>query len=255
MLKKEINIFFTAIMFYTRIPVPANTGFSNDALNMSTRYFPLVGIIVGSIGAAIFWLLAFILPFYVAIILSMAATIFITGAFHEDGFSDFCDGFGGGYTPERILEIMKDSRIGTYGAIGLFLMLITKFVCISNIPIIDIPIILIGGHAFSRFIPVCLMYSSDYVRQDTLSKSKPIGQKGSAITFLVAAFFGVVALVFIPWKAITLIAVMSLFLFIIFRWYTKRKIGGYTGDVLGALQQLAEITFYLGFLIYKHNLL
>jgi adenosylcobinamide-GDP ribazoletransferase len=254
MIKKEIKVLLAAIRFYTRIPVPPETDFSNEMLHKSTRYFPFVGLVVGGTGAFLFWLLNLILPFPVAIIISMATTIMVTGAFHEDAFADFCDGFGGGYTRERILEIMKDSRIGAYGATGIILMLLSKFVCLSSMRASDIPLVLISGHALSRFLPVCMIYTAAYVREDSLSKSRPIGRKGSGISFWVAAFFGTIALVFIPWKPILLILVLSLFVFLVFSWYTRRKIGGYTGDVLGALQQLAEISFYLGFLIYKYNL-
>lgn len=255
MLKKELNVFFTAVMFYTRIPVPSGMAFSDEILNKATRYFPLIGIIVGGIGALVFWMLHLILPFQVSVILSMAATIFVTGAFHEDAFSDFCDGFGGGYTPERILEIMKDSRIGTYGAVAILLMLSTKFFCLTNIEPYKIPLILISGHAFSRFMSVCMIYTSNYVRADTLSKSKPIGHKGSAFSLLVAGLFGLIALCFIPVKAVVVIIALSIIVFISFRWYVHRKLGGYTGDVLGALQQLSEISFYLCFLVYKQNIL
>jgi adenosylcobinamide-GDP ribazoletransferase len=253
-LKQEINILFTAIMFYTRIPVPTNTGFSDDMLNKSTRYFPFIGLVVGGIGAALFWGLHFVLPLGVAVILSMAGTIFITGAFHEDAFADFCDGFGSGYNRKRILEIMKDSRIGTFGAVAILLILLTKFICLSNMQASEIPLILISGHAFSRLLPVCMIYTSVYVRGDAMSKSKPIGHKGPAFSFWVAAFWGAFMLLFIPWKAASLIVAASVMVFVAFRWYAKRKIGGYTGDVLGALQQLAEITFYVVFLFYKQNL-
>ena len=166
-------------MFYTLIPVPSNIGFSNEMLNKSTRYFSFIGIVVGGIAAALFWALQLIIPIPVAIILSMVTSIFITGAFHEDAFADFCDGFGRGYTPDKILEIMKDSRIGTYGAVGIVLMLFTKFIYLSNMLPSDIPLVLIGAHAFSRLVSVCLIHTSEYVRQDALSKSKPIGHKGS----------------------------------------------------------------------------
>lgn len=251
MFRKEINILLTAVMFYTRIPVPKIRDYSDEMLNKATRYFPFIGIVIGGVGALVFRGLEFILPIHLSIILSMAATIFITGAFHEDGFADFCDGFGGGYTPDRILEIMKDSRIGTYGTIGLVLMLATKFFSLSSMLVTEIPILLICGHAFSRFLPVCLIYTSSYVRQDALSKAKPIGHKGGIISFLAATIFGLTGLIFIPWKAIVIISLLSIFLFIFYRLYTQRKIGGYTGDVLGGLQQLAEITFYLGFLLSK----
>ncbi len=242
-------------MFYTCIPVGSKIGFSSEMLNKSTRYFPFIGVIVGGIGAVIFWLSSFILPFQVAIALSMTFTIFITKAFHEDGFADFCDGFGGGYTSDRILEIMKDSRIGTYGAVGLVMLLLTKFMSLSSLKALEIPLIIICGHSFSRLLPVCMIYTSIYVRKDALSKSKAIGKKGSVISLLTATFFGLIPLIFLPWQAIAIIAVLSVFLFIIFRWYAKRKIGGYTGDVLGALQQLTEVTFYLGFLIFEQKLI
>jgi adenosylcobinamide-GDP ribazoletransferase len=253
-IRKELDIFLSAVMFYTRIPVPVNTVFSNDLLNKSIRYFPLIGIIVGGIGALVFWGLESIFPFPVALIISMVATIFVTGAFHEDGFADFCDGFGGGYTRERILEIMKDSRIGTYGSVGLFCMLMTKFFVLFGIPVSHMPIVFIAGHAFSRLLPVGIIYTSIYVREDASSKTRPIGQKGSALSFWVAFAFGIIPLIMIPWLPVLLIAIGSFLLFIVFKWYIKRTLGGYTGDVLGALQQLAEIFFYLGYLFCYGNM-
>ncbi len=118
---RELKVFFTAIMFYTRIPVPKGTGFSAENLNRATRYFPLIGILVGGVGALVFILVNLILSTPVTIVISIALMILLTGAFHEDAIADFCDGFGGGYSQEKILSIMKDSRIGTYGAIALIL--------------------------------------------------------------------------------------------------------------------------------------
>lgn len=129
---KEFKIFLTAIMFYTRIPVGNIKGWSNDMLNKSTRYFPLIGYIVGGIGALVFWGASQLFPIHIAVILSIVGTIFLTGAFHEDGFADFCDGFGGGIGTEKILDIMKDSRLGTYGSIGLLSMLALKFTTLAQ---------------------------------------------------------------------------------------------------------------------------
>lgn len=225
--------------------------FSDEMLNAATRYFPFIGLIVGGTGALVFWTLYMFLPLTLAIIFSMATTVLLTGAFHEDAFADFCDGFGGGYTSDRILEIMKDSHIGTYGAVGLIFMLLSKFLCISSFSIFEIPIMLVTAHAFSRFMPVCLIYTSEYVRKDALSKSKPIGHKGSITTFIVAGIFGTAGFFFISWKEALVILALSLPLFIYFRWYVTRKLGGYTGDVLGALQQLTEIAVYVGAIIAK----
>lgn len=253
MIRKELTIFLTAVMFYSRIPVPRNVAFSNELLNKSTRYFTLVGLIVGGLGALVYWGCTFILPNNIAIAISMIATIWITGAFHEDGFADFCDGFGGGYTKEKILEIMKDSRIGTYGSIGLILMLLTKFLCLTNINPVSLPLVFIAAHGFSRLLPVAIIYSSEYVRADLTSKVKPIGHRDSSAAFLIALFFGTVFMIFIPLATALFTVAMSVVLFFIFKAYMEKKLGGYTGDVLGALQQLAEILFYLCFLIAQQN--
>jgi len=250
MIKREIDIFFATLMFYTRIPVPKETSFSDDVLNKTTRYFTLAGAIIGAIGGGTFWLLNFVTPLPLALVLSMITTILITGAFHEDGFADTCDGFGGGYTKERVLEIMKDSRIGTYGAIGLLLMLLTKFISLSNTPVAYIPLVIFCGHAFSRFWPVCMLYTQKYVRPSEQSKSKPVGHKAAKGSFWIAALFGIAPLPLLPWKAVIISIIICALVFFIFSIYTRRRIGGYTGDVLGALQQLCEISFYIGFLVY-----
>jgi len=238
-------------MFYTRIPVPKNLPYSDEMLNRSTRYFPFIGWIIGGIGAVVFYGLQFVLPPELAILLSMVTTIFVTGAFHEDGFADFCDAFGGGYTRERILEIMKDSRIGTYGSIGLFGMLATKFMSLHAINPISIPLILLAGHSVSRLMPVLLIYTSVYSRDDATSKSKPIGKKGKGTDLAMGLFFGLAFLVFIPFAYSLAILPILLLTTFIFRNYITRHLGGYTGDCLGALQQLTEVLFYLGFVIFQ----
>src|SRR4051812_43461768 len=131
-MKKELHIFFTALMFYTRIPCPKNIDHNPDYLNKATRYFPLIGWIVGSISFLAFYVSSLFLSIESAIILAIIASILTTGAFHEDGFADVCDGFGGGWTKEKILLIMKDSAIGAYGAIGLVLLFLLKFKLLSE---------------------------------------------------------------------------------------------------------------------------
>ncbi len=244
-MKTELKIFLTALMFYTRFPVKKIDGWSEEMLNKSTRYFTLTGIIVGGVGALVFYGANFIFPVSLAVVLSMVATILFTGAFHEDGFADFCDGFGGGYTKERILEIMKDSRIGTYGTIGLLTILGTKFFALTQIDIARIPFVLLAGHAVSRMFPVLLIYTSEYARIDASSKTKPIGKADSLFSLFFALAIGGATLFLLSWvEAVVEIALLAA-LFFIFRKYITRKLGGYTGDILGALQQLCELFFYL----------
>lgn len=250
-MRKQLYIFLNAIMFYTRIPVPEKLPYSDEILNRSTRYFPFIGWIVGGIGAAVFYGFQYFFPPELAILLSMLVTIFVTGAFHEDGFADFCDGFGGGYTRERILTIMKDSRIGTYGSIGLVGILASKFMSLHSLDVASIPVVLLAGHSLSRLMPILVIYTSEYSREDAASKTKPIGKKGKGFDFILALFFGLAFLIFIPMTYSLVILAVLLLTTYIFRRYITRKIGGYTGDCLGALQQIAEVEFYLGFVIFQ----
>lgn len=243
--KKEIHYFLTAILFFTRIPCPKWVGHSSEMLNKSNRYFSLVGIVVGSISALVFYGSSFIFSSDISIIISMLASIYVTGAFHEDGFADVCDGFGGGWTKEKILTIMKDSRLGTFGVVGLIGILSLKFLSLQQLLNQQIILIIISGHSISRFIATILLYTHEYVRDIDSSKIKPTTTQMTTKSLIISAFFGVLPLVF--FKKIELFLVLIPLLFIY--WYSgkffKKWIGGQTGDCAGALQQMAEIVFYL----------
>lgn len=250
MLRRELEYFFGAIRFFTRLPVPAWVGHSTEALNRSARYFPAVGLLVGGIGALVYLGAAFLWPQPVAVLLSMAATIFATGAFHEDGLADTVDGLGGGWDKLRILEIMKDSRVGSYGVVAMVLALLGKFTLLAALDDSLVPFALLAGHALSRFCATLLLATMDYVREDLLSKAKPLATRLSGGEMLVALGFVVAALVFLPpEKAIAGCVLAALATF----WLAgkfKRWLGGYTGDCLGAVQQVSEIAFYLGLLAH-----
>jgi adenosylcobinamide-GDP ribazoletransferase len=245
-------IFFTALMFYTRIPVPKWTGYSQENLNKATGYFPLVGIIVGAAGGAVYWVAQHYLPVSISVLLCMVTTILLTGAFHEDAISDFCDGFGGGYGKDQILTIMKDSRIGTYGAIGLVMTLLSRYILLTTIEPVQFLFVIIAGNALSRLNAVGLIFTSEYIRKDDSSKSKPIGEKHGIGTLILAIIFGFLPLIFLPWQSVAIIVPVFLVALILFRSYIHKILGGYTGDVLGAFQQISELLFYLAFLISIH---
>lgn len=253
MLKRELEYFFGAIRFFTRLPVPAWVGHSAEALNQSARYFPAVGLLVGGIGALIYLGAAMLWPKSVAVLLSMAATIYATGAFHEDGLADTVDGLGGGWEKLRILEIMKDSRVGSYGVVAMVLALLGKFTLLSALDDALIPFALLAGHALSRFCATLLLTTMDYVREDLLAKAKPLATRLAPGALLVAGLFAVLPLVFLPFSnAITGVLLAALATFWFARLF-KRWLGGYTGDCLGATQQLSEIAFYLGLLAHWSN--
>ncbi len=244
MIKKEIQVFLSAVMFFTRIRVPAWVGRSEGQLNQASRYFPLVGWLVGGWCALVFWLAAQFAPVSIAIVLSMVAGILLTGAFHEDGFTDMCDGFGGGWGKDQILSIMKDSRIGAYGVIAIVLMLGLKFLCLSALPAVLIPAILVCAHAVSRLVAVSLMASLEYVRDDVTGKSKPLATHLTRRNLLLACLGGLAPFFLLPAVLSGALVVLVIFRFW-FAHYLKQKIGGYTGDCLGAAQQIAEVLFYL----------
>ncbi|KAB1069381.1 adenosylcobinamide-GDP ribazoletransferase [Tamlana haliotis] len=244
-MKREFQIFLTAIMFFTRIPCPKWVNHEPEFLTKSSKYFSLVGIIVGSIGALIYFGASFIFSTEIAIALSMVATIYATGAFHEDGFADVCDGLGGGWTKEKILLIMKDSRLGTYGAAGLGLILGIKFLALSDQPLALIPIIIISGHSLSRFIATTLIYTHPYVRDTDDSKAKPAAKSMSFSMLLISAIFGITPLFFFktPLIFLTIIPCYLSKMFLAAKF--KKWLGGQTGDCAGAVQQFSEVIFYL----------
>ncbi len=244
-MKKEIHIFFTALMFFTRIPCPKWVHHDPEYLKLSSKYFPLVGIIVGSIGALLFYGFSFLFSTEIALLLSIFATIYTTGAFHEDGFADVCDGFGGGWTKDKILIIMKDSRLGTYGTIGILLLLAIKFTSLREIEINYIPLALIAAHSSSRFIATTLIYTHPYVRDTDDSKAKPAAKSMSLKMLLISGAFGIAPLFFFknPMIFLTLIPMYISKMFLGAKF--KKWIGGQTGDCAGAVQQLSEVVFYL----------
>lgn len=248
MLRRELEYFFGALRFFTRLPVPAWVGHSSEALNRSARYFPAVGLLVGGIGALVYLGATQLWPPSVAVLLSMAATIYATGAFHEDGLSDSVDGLGGGWEKLRILEIMKDSRVGSYGVVAMVLALLGKFVLLSALAPALIPFALLAGHALSRFCATVLLATMDYVRDDLLSKAKPLATRLSPGAMLVALSFVLMALAMLPLEKAFFGCVLAALATFWLAAKFKRWLGGYTGDCLGATQQLSEIAFYLGLL-------
>jgi adenosylcobinamide-GDP ribazoletransferase len=245
-IRTQLEYFFAALRFFTRLPVPAWVGHSETQLNHAARYFPLVGWIVGLIGAMATWLAAQALPPSMAVLLGMTATVLATGAFHEDGFADSCDGFGGGWDKVQVLAIMKDSRIGSYGTIGIAILLLGKWNALYELDALVLPALL-AAHAISRAAAVTLIYGLDYVRDES-GKSKPLAVRLSRGELALAWLFGLLPVLLLPWQLALQGTVAVILVTLLAARYSWRRIGGYTGDVLGMTQQLSEVAFYLGVL-------
>jgi adenosylcobinamide-GDP ribazoletransferase len=175
MLKRELEYFFGALRFFTRLPVPAWVGHSSEALDRATRYFPAVGLLIGAIAALVFVLASCVWPTTLAVLAAMASSLYLTGAFHEDGWSDMVDGFGGGWDKAQILTIMKDSRIGSFGAVALVMLLLARFCALIELDRLEIPLALLAGHTLSRFAATTLLRGLDYVRDE--GKAKPLATR------------------------------------------------------------------------------
>ncbi|WP_316822658.1 adenosylcobinamide-GDP ribazoletransferase [Pedobacter gandavensis] len=257
-MKEEIRIFFTAMMFYTQLPCPKWVDHRPEYLNKSTRYFPLIGWLVGALSFLVFWISNFLFGVEIAVILSLAAGVYITGSFHEDGFADVFDGFGGGWTKTKILDIMKDSRLGTYGVVALIFLFGLKYLALQKVlanvdqlPIYMTLLIFITYHSIARLTAIQITFTSKYSREDESSKSKPIAKAYSYKEVLGAYLFGLSPLLILTYYYRPLIFVLlplALLYFISQRYFNK-WLDGYTGDCLGAVEQFAEVITLLTFLV------
>jgi adenosylcobinamide-GDP ribazoletransferase len=252
-MKKELRVFFTALMFYTRIPCPKWVDHDDDYINHATRYFPFIGWIVGAVSFLFLSGASLLFPLPVAVVISMIAGVLITGAFHEDGFADVCDGFGGGWTKEKILLIMKDSRVGAFGVIGLILLLLLKASALHTLAAFDwkvLACLIVAAHSLSRWMAVFIIFTSHYAREGETSKAKPIAKQLSIGNFIVASIFACGPLAVLVWQDWCYVfTVLPSFLVTLYlRNYYAKLIGGYTGDCLGAMQQITEVVLYLSFL-------
>ena len=263
-----IRHYLLAVQFFTRIPVTGRladwVGFSPAMLRASAAHFPGVGVLVGLATAATMAGLLLCLPAsvfapLVAAIFSTTLGVLLTGAFHEDGLADVADGLGGALNRERALEIMKDSRIGAFGAIALVLALLCKVSLLALLGSLSISVVctaLFLGHVLSRFWPLVVIRLLPHVGDVTGSKSKPLADQISLPALLAAALWCASASGVVlyaqggAWAALAVpllgaLLASGLAFIVLLRWFNQR-LQGFTGDCLGTTQQVCEIAFYLG---------
>lgn len=243
-LRREWQVFLLAVGFLTRIPLPPDPDFSPAKLDGAGRYFPLVGALLGLAAAA--GLLVFVEVFanaVVAVLLSMAMLLVLTGGFHEDGLADTADGFGGAWQRDDVLRIMKDSRIGSYGALALVMVLLLKAASLSAMTLSQAAAGLILGQFLSRWLAVSFLIDMPYVGGQ--GKSRPLATALRPSHWLLA---GAPLLLVLP-LASPLQWLQIIAALVVFRlWFARllsRRLQGYSGDTLGAAQQLSELLVYL----------
>lgn len=283
-LRHECRLFFVALQFLTRVPVPQWVGWQPAWMAASMRHFPLVGAGVGLFAVAVLAVASLVWPPSLAVGLSMAATMWLTGGFHEDGWADTCDGLGGSVSREKALLIMKDSRLGTYGALGLVTMLGLKAMAlielltprvheldsartshVHQVLLVWTAMAVVWAHVLSRLVPVILTRWLPYAGDLAHAKAKPLALQIPTAQAL--ACVGVTACVGLAlwlafgaagWPTGTLARAMgwSCLAALVVLWgcrrWLLRRLGGFTGDTLGASQQLSELAILLAWLHVVH---
>ena len=249
-----MRLFLVALQFLTRLPVRLNR-FQPGWLNDCVRHFPLVGTLVGAVGAAVLLGAAHFWPAWIAAVLALAATVALTGGFHEDGLADTLDALGGVVSRDRALTIMKDSRIGSYGALALALSLLLRAALLAVLatrPALMAAAALLASHAFARAAAVGVMVSLPYGGDAEHAKAKPLALAVAPRNFVIAlSWCGLLALalacagVYPPRLAAAMCAACAVA--VLMRRWLKRRLGGYTGDGLGATEQFAEMAVLLAF--------
>lgn len=264
MAARQARALVAGVTFLTRIPPPRAREHDADDLARSSAYFPVIGLVVGLAGATAFAIGARLWTPLIAAALSTACTVRLTGALHEDALADSFDAFGGGWTTEQVLAILKDSRIGSYGAVGLVLVLALKLGALAALAgparapgIGDVTRALVAAHVLARWSSLPLLWRYRYVR-DAGGKSRPFATSvtttrlvaGTLLAALLAAAalapFGIAragAALLVAW-GVTVLGGR----------YFARRIGGITGDCLGAANQFVELATYLTLAAWRHDL-
>jgi len=242
----EINLFWLALGYFSRIPMPGSVVYNPENLNHASRYFTLVGWLLGFLVVGVYYLSNQIFSVDISIWLCMIVSLLLTGAFHEDGLADTADGLGGGFTRERKLSIMKDSRIGTYGASALLMALIGKFILLQEINsvLIAIPI----AYALSRTVASTLLFTMKTASDPQTEKIKPLAKAQSSVDIIILLGTCLPIVFLLSEKMLLLLIIFLIGLGYACKFYFNKQLGGVTGDCLGATQQVTELCIYLLFI-------
>lgn len=247
--KRELNLLLLALGFLTRLPITLQLDYNAQTLNASSRYFTLVGALLGLCMAAVYLATSAIFPATIAVLFVLIANLLMTGCFHQDGLADMADGFGGAFDRNRKLEIMKDSRLGTYGSSALIATLAMHTVLLLELE--SLVVALIVGQAISRCVAASIIYDTPYAADPDASKAKPlsVSMSGTDMTVLLAT--AILVLLLLPAKIALSVVLAVLLMRSLFKRFIHAQIGGYTGDCLGAAQQLSESCVYLVLLAWQ----
>ena len=244
----ETGYLFTAMTFLTRIPVSKLSINNQYSLVNSCTYFPLIGVVIGLLIGVTFSITNHFWDANIAIVMSLAIAVIVTGAFHEDGFADVCDSMGA-FDKEKKLVIMKDSRLGTYGVTGLICLFFLKFQALSEIAQSEQNLLLIFvlAHGLSRWSSLPLIYFNTYISRDSKSGKDLTTHSINEYRLTIASIFSLILLFILGWGLIVSLLCGLIVTLTTTQYYYRKSIGGITGDCLGATNKLTELMVYLVF--------
>lgn len=246
---------WAALIFFTRLPFWRLHEPPKDCFKTVVEHWPLTGWLTGGFMAATLWLCAQAFPYYIAVLLAIVMRLLVTGALHEDGLADFLDGFGGGgNNRQRILDIMKDSHIGTYGVIGLIIYLLLLFFCLSSMSPKMAALAILAADPYAKMLTSQLVTMVPYARREEEAKAKVVYRKITVVSGISLAVQGLLPLVLfvyftgVAWETMVFIPALVMYFLYLLIW---RKIHGYTGDCCGAVCLLVELSVYLTLLFLR----
>ena len=239
---------WAALIFFTRLPFWRVYQPPQASYKAVVEFWPLAGWLTGGAMAATLYFGSMVLPHAVAVIAAIAVRLLITGALHEDGLADFMDGFGGGGDRDRILAIMKDSHIGTYGVLGLIIYMLLLGTVLYSMPVTVAALTILAADPFSKMVTSQLVSMLPYARREEEAKNKTVYRKPTLAAGLLMSLQGLLPMALMIWLTgiswylvVCLPVVVMYFLYLLI----LRKIHGYTGDCCGAVCLLVELTVYL----------
>jgi adenosylcobinamide-GDP ribazoletransferase len=234
--------FLAALQFLTSIPVTLKRELSQEQLGRATAYFPVVGLVIGVILAALNWLLYFILPHGVINALLIVVLVVITGAIHLDGFADTCDGIAGHKTVEERWQVMRDSRTGAFGVVGVVLLLLVKYASLNNIPSHLMTGVLIFMPVVSRWAMVYVIFAYPYARPEGLGTVYKKNTRWSQFTIATVVLLALAVALLPLFSYLGFIMIFGVWIVTtLMAWYLKHKFAGLTGDTYGAINEVAEV--------------
>lgn len=248
-----LRAFRASWTFLTRIPV-GGFPYPKDTWSWVTLWFPVVGLCLGAMQWGI-WSLLEPLSHAPRVIIAVAVGVLITGGFHEDGLADSADALGGAYDRDGVLRILKDSRIGAFGAMALFFVLAARVSLLVELGPLAAAGFLVG-QSVSRALPVVQLGIQPYVRRDDpRARSRDVARSGRIQAVVALGWIVAIAVMAVTWLAVSLAAVVAMSvglasLGLVFGGYIQRRAGGLTGDFLGATQQLGEVVILLALVLF-----